>query len=271
MTPDWADSDHPGAAIGRGQAWVTRLVNAVMKSPDWNSSAIFLAWDDWGGFYDHVRPPVVDQNGYGLRVPGLVISPYARQGYIDHQTLSFDAYVKFIEDLFLSGRRLDPATDGRPDPRPDVREEAPQLGDLRTDFDFSQRPRRPLILNPAPPAGPPPGPLKLRLIPGDVQGDLLRRSRLKAEIACSRLCAETTGATVADGTSSVSFGSPGPALVDPTVLTKVSLRVPAAARALARRGLRDGRRVVVSLTLSGQAQAGWRAALTRRVKLTPGG
>jgi phospholipase C len=89
---------------------------------------------------------MVDQNGYGLRVPGLVISPYARKGYIDHQTLSFDAYLKFIEDDFLGGQRLDPRTDGRPDPRPDVREDARQLGDLTRDFDFHQAPRQPLIL-----------------------------------------------------------------------------------------------------------------------------
>jgi phospholipase C len=83
----------------------------------------------------------VDGAGYGFRVPGLVISPYARRGYVDHQTLSFDAYVRFIEDDFLGGQRLDPATDGRPDPRPDVREDAPELGDLARDFDFHQRPR----------------------------------------------------------------------------------------------------------------------------------
>jgi phospholipase C len=146
VTPDWADSDHPGAPIAQGQAWVTRLVNAVMRGPDWQSSAIFLAWDDWGGFYDHVKPPVVDRQGYGLRVPGLVISPYARRGYVDHQTLSFDAYLKFIEDDFLGGRRIDPRTDGRPDPRPDVRENARILGDLARDFDFRQKPRRPLLL-----------------------------------------------------------------------------------------------------------------------------
>jgi phospholipase C len=104
---------------------VTKLVNAAMRGKDWKSTAIFLAWDDWGGFYDHVTPPSVDRLGYGLRVPGLVISPYARRGYIDHQTLSFDAYAKFIEDDFLGGQRLDPATDGRPDPRPDVRENEP--------------------------------------------------------------------------------------------------------------------------------------------------
>ena len=87
-------------------------------------------------------------------MPGLVISAYAKQGYIDHQTLSFDAYLKFIEDDFLDGERIDPKTDGRPDLRPDVREDAPQLGDLVRDFDFSQPPRSPMIL----PEHPPPGP-----------------------------------------------------------------------------------------------------------------
>jgi hypothetical protein len=81
-------------------------------------------------------------------VPGLVISPYARRGFIDHQTLSFDAYLKFIEDDFLNGQRLDPATDGRPDSRPTVREDVPILGNLVRDFDFHQAPRPPLILSP---------------------------------------------------------------------------------------------------------------------------
>ena len=85
-------------------------------------------------------------NGYGLRVPGIVISPYAKRGFIDHQTLSFDAYAKFIEDVFLKGRRLDPTTDGRPDPRPTVREAVGTLGDLSKDFDFSQSPRPPFLL-----------------------------------------------------------------------------------------------------------------------------
>ena len=152
VTPNGTVSEHPPALVSAGQSYVTGLVNAVMSSPDWSSTAIFLSWDDWGGFYDHVRPPVVDQNGYGPRVPGIVISPYARRGFIDHQTLSQDAYVKFIEDDFLGGRRLDPKTDGRPDPRPDVRENERILGDLRKDFDFDQRPRRPLLLsvNPLP-------------------------------------------------------------------------------------------------------------------------
>jgi len=84
--------------------------------------------------------------GLGLRVPGIVISPYAKQGYIDHQALSHDLYNKFIEDDFLGGQRIDPANDGRPDRRPAVRENAAILGDLAEDFDFDQEPRPALIL-----------------------------------------------------------------------------------------------------------------------------
>ena len=157
VVPDGQVSEHPPASIKAGQAYVTGLINAIMQGPDWNSTAIFLAWDDWGGFYDNVVPPKVDINGYGLRVPGLVISPYAKKGFIDSQTLSFDAYLKLIEDIFLNGQRLNPATDGRPDPRPTVRENVPQLGDLLGDFDFSQAPRAPLVL----PTNPPPGPASM--------------------------------------------------------------------------------------------------------------
>jgi len=96
-----------------------RARNSIMRSPCWGSSGIFLSWDDWGGFYDHVVPPVVDGQGYGVRVPGMVISPYARPGCIDHRRLSHDACLKFIEDDFLEGQRLNPKTDGRPDSRSD--------------------------------------------------------------------------------------------------------------------------------------------------------
>jgi phospholipase C len=154
VVPSNAVSEHPPGAVSAGQAYVTSLINAVMSGPNWNSTAILLGWDDWGGFYDHVVPPKVDENGYGLRVPGMVISPYAKKGFIDHQTLSFDAYAKFIEDDFLGGQRLDPKSDGRPDPRPDVRENASQLGNLAADFDFSQAPRPLMLL----PVHPPPGP-----------------------------------------------------------------------------------------------------------------
>jgi phospholipase C len=149
-------SEHPGsgAPITKGQTHVTRLINAIMRSDYWERTAIFLTWDDWGGFYDHVEPPSVDDAGYGIRVPALVISPWVKPGTIDHQTLSFDAYLKLIEDLYLDGQRLDPKTDGRPDPRPTVREEVKILGDLRPLFDFEQEPLPPLIL----PLHPEPGP-----------------------------------------------------------------------------------------------------------------
>ncbi|HEY2575163.1 MAG TPA: alkaline phosphatase family protein [Streptosporangiaceae bacterium] len=155
ITPSGPDSEHPPSSVHQGEAYVTSVVNAAMKSPDWDSTAIFLAWDDWGGFYDNVVPPAVDQNGYGLRVPALVISPYARKGYIDTQTLSSDAYLKFIEDDFLGGDRLDPKTDGRADPRPDVREDQPLLGNIDLDFNFSQAPRPPVLLDTNPPTDSP--------------------------------------------------------------------------------------------------------------------
>ena len=84
VVPSGDVSEHPPSSVSAGQSFVTSVVNAVMNGPDWSSTAIFVGWDDWGGFYDHVVPPAVDQNGYGLRVPGLVISPYANRGFIDH-------------------------------------------------------------------------------------------------------------------------------------------------------------------------------------------
>jgi phospholipase C len=161
LIPSGDDSEHPPGNISWGQNYVTNAINAVMRSKDWNSTAIFLAWDDWGGFYDHVKPPTVDGAGYGIRVPGIVISPYARQGFIDHQTYSFDAYLKFIEDDFLSQQRLNPKNDGRPDPRPDVRESKSILGNLTRDFNFNQQPRKPILLPVVPQSALPPNGLKL--------------------------------------------------------------------------------------------------------------
>jgi phospholipase C len=146
VAPDQPHSDHPPADIRSGQAFVTNIVNTVERGPQWKSTAIFLAWDDWGGFYDHVRPPVVGGYQWGFRVPAMVISPYARQGFIDHQVMTFDAYNKYIEDDYLRGQRLDPRTDGRPDPRPNVRENLSRAGDITREFNFGQQPRRPLIL-----------------------------------------------------------------------------------------------------------------------------
>ncbi|MFN8621901.1 MAG: alkaline phosphatase family protein [Chloroflexota bacterium] len=147
VLPNSRNSEHaPNATIDNGQAWVTSVVNAIGQSKVWKDTAIFITWDDWGGFFDHVVPPKIDENGYGIRVPGILISPYARKGFIDKQMLSFDSYLKFIEDVFLGGQRLDPATMSRPDSRPTVRENVPYLGDLIHEFNFDQAPRKPVIL-----------------------------------------------------------------------------------------------------------------------------
>jgi phospholipase C len=163
-------SEHPAAGVTRGMEYVTSMVNAVMQSPYWKDTAIFIAWDDWGGFYDHVVPPNVDGNntqqpiqGYGLRVPGILISAYAKAGTIDHHLLSFDAYATFIEDLFLDGARLNPVALGNPDHRPDIRDALTQvrfpngttepIGRLMDEFDFKQKPLPPLVLSTHIPTG----------------------------------------------------------------------------------------------------------------------
>lgn len=162
IVPPFSFSEHPTAGTTAGMVYVTSLVNAVMQSPYWANTAIFLAWDDWGGFYDHVLPPTVDRNtfgiqGYGLRVPAILISAWAKPGYIDHSVLSFDAYATLIENWFMGGARLDPKALGNPDSRPTVRDAltsvtfpdgttAP-IGDLRNEFDFAQTPLPPVILS----------------------------------------------------------------------------------------------------------------------------
>jgi phospholipase C len=152
VVPSEGKGEHPPDRIDRGQAWVTKVVNAVMQGPSdqWLRTAIFVVWDDWGGFYDHVPPIRIDPYGYGIRVPGIVISPWVKRGLdVDHQTLSFDAYLKLIEDRFLGGARLDGQNEGWPDPRPTIREEQVPA-DLANEFDFSQDPIPPIVLDPTP-------------------------------------------------------------------------------------------------------------------------
>jgi phospholipase C len=127
LIPDQQNSDHPGHDITGGPSWVAQVVNAIGTSSLWRSTAIVVVWDDWGGFYDHVSPPQLDYQGLGIRVPMLVISPYAKQGYVSHTQYEFGSLLKFAEVNW----RL--ASIGTTDVR------AKSIGDV---FDFSQPPRK---------------------------------------------------------------------------------------------------------------------------------
>ncbi len=124
-------SEHPPSSVRDGMAYTTGLINHVMQSTNWPTTAIFLCWDDWGGFYDHVPPPKLDEYGYGMRVPSLIISPYARQGYIDKKTHSFCAWLRLLEERFQIAPLM--ALDENED-------------DMIECFDFNQPPRPPVIL-----------------------------------------------------------------------------------------------------------------------------
>ena len=100
VTPTCANSDHGQCDTNHGPYWVASLVNAIGNSKYWDSTAIFVMWDDYGGWYDHVPPPMVDYDGLGIRVPLIVISPYAKKGYVSHVQYEHGSILKFIEDLF---------------------------------------------------------------------------------------------------------------------------------------------------------------------------
>lgn len=128
-------SEHPPARIDCGMDYVAYLVNHVMESKYWQSSAIVITWDDYGGFYDHVAPPRVDRYGEGFRVPALVISPWAKHGYVDHTPYEFASLLKMVEDNWNLPRL----------PNPNDRDELNSIGDMGNAFDFSQTPLPTLI------------------------------------------------------------------------------------------------------------------------------
>jgi len=128
ITPMCDDSDHPACGGGFGPSWVTSLVNAVGESKFWDSTVIFVQWDDWGGLYDHVPPPYEDYDGLGFRVGLLVISPYAKKDYVSHVQYETASVLRFAEDLFGLGQ-LSAA---------DARATSPAADCL----DFSQAPRK---------------------------------------------------------------------------------------------------------------------------------
>ncbi len=118
ITPTWEDSDHPGLPGSNGPAWVASLVNAVGTSKFWDSTAIFVMWDDWGGWFDPVQPIYADYDGLGFRVPLLIVSPYAKRGYVTHVQYETSSVLRYIEDNFdlaplarSDARATDPASD----------------------------------------------------------------------------------------------------------------------------------------------------------------
>jgi phospholipase C len=131
VTPTPQDSDHPAYFSDRGPSWVASVVNAVGESRYWDSSAIIVLWDDWGGWYDNAPPPQLDFRGLGIRVPCLIISPYARKGYVEHVEHEYGSILKLIEQMYglpPLGSRADGYTDTR-------------ANGLLGVFDFTQKPR----------------------------------------------------------------------------------------------------------------------------------
>ena len=131
VVPDIQFSDHPPDSVCQGENWMVRVMNALQRSPEWSHTAVVVVWDDFGGFYDHVPPPHVDIYGMGPRTPGLIISPWARPGFIAHQTLEFASVLKMIETIW----GLPPLT-----------QRDASASDMLDLFDFHQKPNPNLIL-----------------------------------------------------------------------------------------------------------------------------
>jgi phospholipase C len=128
VAPSDDDSDHAGFGTSdTGPAWVAKVVNAIGESKYWNSTAVIVVWEDWGGWYDHVAPPQLDYAGLGFRVPMIVVSPYAKTGYVSHTQYEFGSIVRFVEDIWSLGRL------GTTDVR------AASMDDV---FNFNQKPRK---------------------------------------------------------------------------------------------------------------------------------
>ncbi|MFZ0894408.1 MAG: alkaline phosphatase family protein [Candidatus Nitrosopolaris sp.] len=131
VIPSAPISEHPPASITAGMNWVKHVIDAIMVSPYWSSTAIVLTWDDYGGFYDHVAPPQIDKYGLGSRMPALLISPYTAHGFVDHTQYQFESILKFIEWRFnipaLTSRDL-------------------HANNLAAAFDFNQKADSPYIV-----------------------------------------------------------------------------------------------------------------------------
>jgi phospholipase C len=124
-------SEHPPGSVRSGQKFVKAVIQALMRSSAWDSSAFLLVYDDWGGWYDHVPPPQIDEFGYGMRVPAILVGPYAKRGHIDSTVLDFTSILKFIEDNW----NIEPLT-----------ERDAKANSLVSAFDFSMSPREPVFI-----------------------------------------------------------------------------------------------------------------------------
>ena len=133
VLPPAGASEHPPESSCQGENWTVKTLNALMKSPAWKSTVVFIAWDAFGGFYDHLPPPQVDRFGLGMRAPLIIISPYSKPGYVSHTVYEQSSVLKFVERRY----HLQPLT---------ARDAA--ASDMLDSFDFSQPPQDPLILSP---------------------------------------------------------------------------------------------------------------------------
>jgi phospholipase C len=117
IAPDFLNSDHPGVPSDTGPAWIASIANTIGASKFWNSTVLLVVWDDWGGWYDHVPPPQLDLHGLGIRVPLIVVSPFAKRGYVSHDQYEWGSVLGFVEQTFglhalaASDSRADPLTD----------------------------------------------------------------------------------------------------------------------------------------------------------------
>lgn len=132
VIPNFQDSEHPPEPVAQGMWYVTRVLNALMQSSYWKDTAVFLTWDDYGGFYDHVPPPLVDAFGYGPRVPMLILSPYAKPSYVSHYDYDFTSVLKFMEERWGLAHLA---------PRDH------RANDMRDCFDFERSPNAPLVIS----------------------------------------------------------------------------------------------------------------------------
>jgi len=182
VIPTEDESDHPTADVGVGQTYLVSTINAIMQSPFWSSTAIFVTWDDYGGWYDHVAPPQVDSYGLGFRVPCLVISPYAKPGFIDHTQSEFTSILKFIQTVH---------------DLPPITQRDAMANSMLEAFDFSQAPNPPLVL--PGPYVPAQYPLTLSENATQAIDALAKAKDLRSRVMSSNFTSQEANNTIASG------------------------------------------------------------------------